>query len=107
MDYPEKELAQEKHSSLTVQSVTSDDEKRFWNKDICALYYKPITIVNDDSSIFNKLDTSIIDHSVVVIYNHHMFIVQATGFKLKKNYSCNLQMFLIDYSVCTLRAFPV
>jgi hypothetical protein len=43
------------------------------------LYYKPITIVNDDSSIINKLETSLIDNARVIIYNRHMFIVQATG----------------------------
>jgi hypothetical protein len=45
---------------------------------ICSLFYKPITIVNDDSSIVNKLETSLIDDARVVIYKHHMFIVQAT-----------------------------
>jgi hypothetical protein len=35
-------------------------------------------IVNDDSSIINKLETSLTDDARVVIYNHHMFIVQAT-----------------------------
>jgi len=43
------------------------------------LYYKPITIVNDDLSVINNLDTSLIDDARVVIYNHHTFIVQATG----------------------------
>ncbi len=35
-------------------------------------------IVNDNSSIVNKLETSLIDNARVVIYNRHMFIVQAT-----------------------------
>jgi len=43
------------------------------------LYYKPIMIVNDDSSIVNKLETSLTDDARVVIYDRHMFIVQATG----------------------------
>jgi hypothetical protein len=42
------------------------------------LYYKLITIVNDNSSITNKLETSLIDDARVVTYNRHMFIVQAT-----------------------------
>ncbi len=42
------------------------------------LFYKPITIVNDDSSIVNKLETSLIDDARVIIYDCHMFIVQAT-----------------------------
>jgi hypothetical protein len=41
-------------------------------------YYKPITIINDDSSIINKLETSLIDDARVVIYDRNMFIVQAT-----------------------------
>ena len=35
-------------------------------------------IVNDDSSIVNKIETSLIDDARVIIYNSHMFIVQAT-----------------------------
>jgi hypothetical protein len=46
---------------------------------VCGLYYNPITIINDDSSIINKLETSLIDDARVVIYDRHMFIVQATG----------------------------
>ncbi len=42
------------------------------------LYYKPIMIINDDSSIVNILETSVTDDASVVIYDRHMFIVQAT-----------------------------
>jgi len=44
------------------------------------LYYKHVTIVNDDSSIINKFEASLSDDARVVIYNHHMFIVQASDF---------------------------
>ncbi len=44
-----------------------------------SLYYKPITIINDDSSVINKLETSLIDDFRVVIYDRQLFIVQATG----------------------------
>jgi hypothetical protein len=47
--------------------------------DASCLYYKHITIVNDDSSIVNKFEASLTDDTRVVIYDHHMFIVQATG----------------------------
>jgi hypothetical protein len=47
-------------------------------KKIYGLYYKPITIVNADSSVVNKLEISLIDNTRVVIYDRHMFIVQAT-----------------------------
>jgi hypothetical protein len=46
---------------------------------ICGLYYKHSF---DDSSIVNKFEASLIDDARVVIYNHHMFIVQASGFSL-------------------------
>ena len=43
------------------------------------LYYKHMTIVNYASSIVDKLGASLTDDARVVIYDHHMFIVQATG----------------------------
>ncbi len=35
-------------------------------------------IVNDDSRVINKLEASLTDDARVIIYNCHMFIVQAT-----------------------------
>jgi hypothetical protein len=35
-------------------------------------------IVNDDSGVINKLEASLTDDARVVIYDCHMFIVQAT-----------------------------
>ncbi len=46
------------------------------------MYYKPMTIVNDDSRVVNKLGASHTDDARVVIYDHNMLIVQATGFVL-------------------------
>jgi hypothetical protein len=46
---------------------------------ISGLYYKHIMIVNDDTSVINKFEASLIDDARVVIYNCYMFIVQATG----------------------------
>ncbi len=43
------------------------------------LYYIPMMIVNDDSKVVNKLEASLTDDTRVIIYDHHMFIVQATG----------------------------
>jgi hypothetical protein len=51
---------------------------------ISGLYYKPMTIVNDDSRVITKLETSVTDDTRVVIYNCHMFIVQATGCCIEK-----------------------
>jgi hypothetical protein len=45
----------------------------------CALYYKHTTIVNYASSMVNKLEALLTDNARVVIYNCHVFIVQATG----------------------------
>jgi hypothetical protein len=43
------------------------------------LYYKLMTIVNDNPRVINKLEASLTDDVRVVIYDHHVFIVQATG----------------------------
>jgi hypothetical protein len=44
-----------------------------------SLYYKLMMPVNDDSRVINKLEASLTDDPRVVIYNRHMFIVQAKG----------------------------
>ncbi len=46
---------------------------------VSGLYYKPMMIVNDDSRVINKLEASLTDDARVIIYDCHMFIVQATG----------------------------
>jgi hypothetical protein len=61
------------------------------SRQTCGLYYKPMTIVNDDSRVITKLETSPTDNARVVIYDRHMFIVQATGHcaRFKRQYfSC-------------------
>jgi hypothetical protein len=52
----------------------------------CCLYYKPITIINDDSRGINNLKTSLTDDVRVIIYDCHMFIVQATGVSMANIY---------------------
>jgi hypothetical protein len=47
------------------------------------MYYKPVTIVNENSRVISKLETSHIDYARVVIYDHNVFIVQATGLTLQ------------------------
>ncbi len=42
------------------------------------LYYKHTTIVNYASSIINKLEALLTDDARVIIYDRHVFIVQAT-----------------------------
>jgi hypothetical protein len=46
---------------------------------ISGLYYKYMTIINYASSGVNKLRASLNDDARVVVYDHRMFIVQATG----------------------------
>ncbi len=48
-----------------------------------AMYYKPMMNVNDDSRVINKVETSLTDDARVVIYDHYMFIVHATGLRSK------------------------
>jgi hypothetical protein len=52
----------------------------------CDLYYKPITIVNDDSMVINKLEASLTDDTRVIIYDCHVFIAQATGYSVIINF---------------------
>jgi hypothetical protein len=44
----------------------------------CGLYYKPMKIVIDDSRVINKLEASFTDDARVIIYDCHVFMVQAT-----------------------------
>ncbi len=46
------------------------------------LYYKHVTIVNDDSIVVNKGSFKLIDNARGVIYNCNGFIIQATDFVL-------------------------
>ncbi len=41
------------------------------------LYYKHVTIINDNTSVINKVEASLTDNARVIIYDCHMFIVQA------------------------------
>ncbi len=45
----------------------------------CGLYYKHTMNVNYASSIIYKLGASLTDDARVVIYDGHVFIVQANG----------------------------
>jgi hypothetical protein len=52
-----------------------------YNIGTCGQYYKDILIVNYNSSVISKFGATLTDDARVIIYNHHMFIVQATGLK--------------------------
>ncbi len=38
-----------------------------------------MTVVNEDSRVITKLETSLTDNARVLIYDRHMFIAQATA----------------------------
>ena len=44
-----------------------------------SLISKHINIVNDDTSVVNMSEASLTDDTRAVIYDRHLFIVQATG----------------------------
>jgi hypothetical protein len=45
----------------------------------CGLYYKHITIVNDDSSVISMCYSSLIDDARGIIYDCNLFMIQATS----------------------------
>ncbi len=49
------------------------------------MYYKHTMIVNYASSVINELEALLTDHARVVIYDHHVFIVQAIDVKPMSN----------------------
>ncbi len=48
-----------------------------------------MTIVNDDSRVVNRIETSLTDDTRVVIYDCHMFMVQATGLTIILDHAVN------------------
>jgi len=50
------------------------------NEVSCGLYSKHITVVNYNSSVVNKCVASLSDDARVVIYDRHVFVVQATEY---------------------------
>jgi hypothetical protein len=42
-----------------------------------------MTIVNEGSRVVYKLETSLTGDGRIIIYDHHMFIVKATGYIVK------------------------
>jgi hypothetical protein len=61
-------------------------------------------IVNDDYRVITKLETSLTDDARVIIYNHHMFIVQATGVTLTRK---TAQLKVESSAQTTLRFSPL
>ncbi len=65
---------------LSSFSHTISDKEKVLYIDTSGLYYKHIRILNYDSSMVNKFGASLTDDARVVIYDRHMFIVQATSY---------------------------
>ncbi len=60
-----KVIAIYKHCSL-FGLVIGNEGKKFYTIDASGLYYKHITIANDNSRVINKLETSLTDGARVV-----------------------------------------
>jgi hypothetical protein len=65
------------------------------------LYYKPMTIINDNFKVIHKLKASLTDDARVVIYDRQMFIVQATGQNLGRVFSYRHERESTQLSTCT------
>ncbi len=73
------------------------------NSCISGLHYKPMMIVNDDSRVITKLETSLTDDTRVVIYDRNTFIVQVTDHRIKGiNFD---QRFLLSPVACTINVY--
>ncbi len=66
------------HIALLITAVS-----HFEVQGTCDLYDKSMMIVNDDSIVINKLEASLTDDARVIIYDRHMFIVQANEWCLR------------------------
>ncbi len=73
------------HTNSTTHKLKIANTWFFKSTDPSGLYYKHITIINDDSSVVNKWRVSRSDDTTVIIYNRKMFIIQTPDHrKLKK-----------------------
>jgi hypothetical protein len=54
------------------------------------LYYTAMTIVNEDYRVVTTLETLLTDDTRVVIYDCHMFIVQATSWLYDSRLGCHV-----------------
>jgi hypothetical protein len=65
-------------ASPAYSNVCGQEQERTLKWSTCGLYYKHTMIVNDTSNIINKLEALHTDDARVIIYDHHVFIKQAT-----------------------------
>ncbi len=58
-------------------------------------------IVNDNSRVVNKLEASLIDDSRVIIYDRHVFIVQATALGVTKvTNTKDILLLKLSWAIC-------
>jgi len=68
----------------------------------CGLYYKPMMVINDNSRVVNKLEAWLTDDTRVIIYDHHMFIVQATELTFFYALKVKVIQWLFGLGVCRI-----
>ncbi len=71
-------LISDKHSNLLGQFLSYEENEVLWMRTQGPVP-KHMTIVNDDSSVVSVQSFQLIDNARGIIYNRHMFIIQATG----------------------------
>ncbi len=54
-------------------------------------------IIDDDSSVISKWSFKLIDNPRVIIYDHHRFIIQATGVPTEKNTAVKVEQPMSAY----------
>jgi hypothetical protein len=79
MNWPDK---LECNIPLGMKKLLRTNGLAYWNHPqplISGLYYKHITIINDDSSVISKWLSPLIDDARVVIYDRNVFIIHASA----------------------------
>jgi hypothetical protein len=71
---------------MNIYQEIKDFQSFIWKT--CGHYYKHIMIVIYNSSIVNKFEASVTNDTRFLIYDCHMFIVQAIGVDLIKLFMC-------------------
>ncbi len=71
------------------------------------LHYKPMTIINDDSRVVNKLETSLTDDAGVVIYDRHTFTVQGTAYLAVESVTKKKVLYNLAQSFAPIHIFKI
>ncbi len=90
--------ARDKHYSL-LWTLINYDRKKFSNIGSCGLYYKRITIINDDSSVINKSHLLLTDDARVIIYYCNMLIKQAIGVDLMELFCVIFLTLFVNWAI--------